>query len=80
MKTRVQKWGNSLALRIPQAFARESGIDENSSVDVSLKNGKLIVVPLQEEDASLEDLVSAISAENLHSEVKTGSRRGNEAW
>jgi len=80
MRTRVQKWGNSLAVRVPQPFAKESGLAENSPVDVSLRNGKLVIAPVREPEYTLDELVAKISKKNLHSEVSTGSRRGNEAW
>ena len=34
MKTRIQKWGNSLALRIPQAFAKNFNVTKGSAVDM----------------------------------------------
>ncbi len=80
MRTRVQKWGNSLAVRIPRPFAKESDLTENSPVDVSLRNGKLVITPVREPEYSLDELVARISKKNLHSEVSTGSKRGNEAW
>jgi Growth regulator len=80
MRTRLRKWGNSLAVRIPQPFAKESNLEENSSVDVTLRNGKLIIVPVREPEFSLDDLVGRITKKNLHAEVRTGKKRGNEAW
>ncbi|MGA7616829.1 MAG: AbrB/MazE/SpoVT family DNA-binding domain-containing protein [Thermoanaerobaculia bacterium] len=80
MKTRLQKWGNSLAVRIPQPFAKETNLSENSAVDVSLRNGKLIIAPVKEPDLELEDLVARITKTNRHEEVDTGASRGNEAW
>ena len=80
MKTRVQKWGNSLALRIPRPFAEETNLHENSAVDVSVRAGKLVVVPVAEEDLSLEDLVNQITPENRHAEISTGDAVGNEIW
>lgn len=80
MKTRVQKWGNSLALRIPRPFAEETNLHENSTVDVSVRGGKLVVVPVLEEQFSLDDLVERITPENRHDEIVTGDAVGNEAW
>ena len=80
MKTRVQKWGNSLALRIPRPFAEETNMHENSAVDVSVRSGKLVVVALVEEELSLDQLVEQITPENRHREIGTGERVGNEAW
>ena len=80
MRTRIQKWGNSLALRIPRPFAEESKLREDSPVDVSVRNGKLVVVPLLEPTFTLEELVEQITPENRHSEVVTGETLGNEVW
>jgi antitoxin MazE len=80
MKTRVQKWGNSLALRIPKSFATEVGLDPNSSVEMSLRGGKLIVVPADKPKFTLKQLLARVTEENLHDEVDTGSAVGGEAW
>lgn len=80
MKTRIQKWGNSLALRIPKPFAEESNLREDSPVDVSVRSGKLVVVAIEEPQVSLEDLVARITPENRHEEIDTGTAVGNEVW
>jgi len=80
MKARVQKWGNSLALRIPRPFAEESHLHEDSAVELSVRNGKLVVAPLAELALSLEELVKRITARNRHHEVETGGPVGNEVW
>ncbi len=80
MKTRIQKWGNSLALRIPKPFAEEAHLVEDSLVDVTVRNGRLVVVPMMEPEYTLEELVGRITPENRHSETDTGTPVGNEAW
>jgi antitoxin MazE len=80
MKTRVQKWGNSLALRIPKAFAAEVGIDDNAWVDISLVDGKLVLMPLPESILTLDDLLAGITDTNIHAEYDTGLADGNEVW
>jgi antitoxin MazE len=80
MKTRMQKWGNSLAIRIPKAFATEVGLKEESEVDVSLKSGKLVVVPVEKPGLTLKALLAKITEENVHREVDTGPATGREAW
>lgn len=80
MRTRLQKWGNSLAVRIPQPFAKESNLEENSTVDITLRHGNLIIVPVRGPEYSLEELVGRITRKNLHREVSVGKKRGNEAW
>ena len=80
MKTRVQRWGNSLAVRIPRPFAEESNLHEDSPVDVSLRNGKLVVAPIVEPTPSLEALVKRITPRNRHHETEMGGPVGNEVW
>jgi antitoxin MazE len=81
MKTRVQKWGNSLAVRIPKSFAEEVGLRNESSVEVSLTKGKLIIAPIADASGfTLERLLAQITDDNVHAEVTTGAPAGNEAW
>ncbi|MEA2325049.1 MAG: antitoxin MazE [Thermoanaerobaculia bacterium] len=80
MKARIQKWGNSLALRIPKPFAEESNLREDSPVEISVRSGKLVVVAIEEPQLSLEELVAKITPENRHAEINTGTPVGNEVW
>jgi antitoxin MazE len=80
MKTRVQKWGNSLALRIPKSFAAEVGLAPDSSVEMSLREGKLIVAPADKPKFTLKQLLAKVTEENLHDEVDTGPAAGGEVW
>jgi antitoxin MazE len=80
MKTRVQKWGNSLALRIPKSFAEEAGLHENATVELSLAEGRLVVRPVLPQPLTLEELLRGITDENLPGEWDTGPAVGKEAW
>lgn len=80
MKTRLKMWGNSLGLRIPGAFAKETRLKENSVVDLTLEDGKLIIEPVKKSDITLESLLDAIEPGNLHEEVDTGPAQGHEPW
>jgi antitoxin MazE len=80
MKTRVQKWGNSLALRIPKSFASEVGFQKETPVEVSLSDGKLVIAPVSPPKPTLKQLLAKITKDNLHSEVDTGPATGNETW
>ncbi len=80
MTTRVQKWGNSLALRIPKPLATEVGLQDNSPVELSLCDGKLVITPAAKPAISLDDLLAKVTKKNLHGEVDTGPARGGEAW
>ncbi len=80
MRTRIKKWGNSLALRIPKAFAVEARLRDECLVELSLVDGKLVVAPLTRSAFTLENLLAAVTRQNLHREVDTGPTMGNEAW
>ena len=80
MEARVQKWGHSLALRIPSTFAKKSKIQPGSRVDLSEVKGKLVITPLETEVPTLEMLLAGVTADNLHHEVITGDAVGNEVW
>ncbi len=79
MQARIQKWGNSLAVRIPKPFALEIGLEQNSLVAVSISEGKLVLEPVKPV-YSLEELLAQVTQDNLHQEIETGSAVGSEAW
>ncbi|UCF95952.1 MAG: AbrB/MazE/SpoVT family DNA-binding domain-containing protein [Spirochaetaceae bacterium] len=80
MKLKVRKWGNSLALRIPKALAIEANVASGSTVEMSLSNGELKIKPVEDQEYSLDELLSGITAENIHDEVSTGIPQGKESW
>jgi antitoxin MazE len=80
MKTTIQKWGNSLALRIPKPLARDAGLQQETDVNISLVDGKLVITPLPKSKPTLDQLLANIADENLHIESDTGTATGNEIW
>ena len=79
MLTKVQKWGNSLAVRIPSAFAKEIGLYPDTEVELKLEDNRLVIVP-NNRKKQLEKLLEQITPENLHSEVDWGKKSGKEEW
>ncbi|HZX11103.1 MAG TPA: AbrB/MazE/SpoVT family DNA-binding domain-containing protein [Acidobacteriota bacterium] len=80
MVTKIQKWGNSLGLRIPKSFAKEIGVKEGCSVNILLEDDQLVIRPLQKEKYQLSDLLSLVRKENIHKEISTGDAVGREVW
>ena len=80
MHTRIQRWGNSLGLRIPRSFAVEAQVEEGTTVDLSVENGSLLVRPLRARKYALRALLRKMNPRNLHGEVSAGERIGREAW
>ncbi len=80
MLTRIQKWGNSLGLRIPKAFASEASVEAGSTVDIAIEDGDLVVRPVRRPRYSLQELLRGINARNRHEEASTGEPVGREVW
>jgi len=80
MLAKVQKWGNSLCLRIPKAFAAEAAVEEGSTVDISVGDEEIIVRPVRVRTFQLQDLLAEITEENLHDEIEVGASQGRESW
>jgi antitoxin MazE len=84
MKVEFQKWGNSLALRVPKAFADEIGACDGKAADMTVQGGKLVVEIVRkkrrERRYTLDELVAGITPENRHPEVDWGPPVGDEVW
>ena len=76
----IQKWGNSLAVRIPKAVAQDIHLRTGAPVDLTVHDGKLLVAPKPNHTYRLSQLLKHVSKRNLHGEVDTGRPVGNEAW
>ena len=79
MKTKIQKWGNSLGLRIPKSFAEDAAVEQGTTVDVSVSNGKLIIRAVPQKTYALEDLLRKVTKHNVHGEASFGQPEGQEA-
>jgi antitoxin MazE len=80
MRVRIQKWGNSLALRIPKPFAEEARVRQGSIVDLSMAEGRLVASPLSRSQWTLARLLAGVTRKNLHREADFGRPVGREAW
>ena len=79
MKTKVARWGNSLALRIPRKMASSHQLDEGSDIEIIEDQGDIRIRPVARK-VSLDDLLKGIADENLHGEINTGTVQGKESW
>jgi antitoxin MazE len=80
MRTKVQRWGNSLAVRIPKAFAEDMGLEEDTPVEIGVVEGDLVVSPPPARTFTLARLLAEVTEENRHHEVETGPPVGAEVW
>jgi antitoxin MazE len=79
MATQIAKWGNSLGLRLSKAVAEEAELGEGDRVDVSVRNGTILIRPARR-TYSLGELVAKITAKNRHTESDWGAQAGREVW
>ena len=78
--THVAKWGNSLAVRIPQAIVAEARLAEGDRLSLDLAGDGSIVLRSRRRKYSLEQLVAAIRPGNRRHETNWGAPKGREAW
>ena len=71
MRAKIQKWGNSLAMRIPKSIAQDVGLRPDTDIEISTQEGKPCLL-LTRREYTLEELVRGITPENRHSEVDLG--------
>jgi len=72
MKTRIQKWGHSLAVRIPKSFAEELGWSENAPVEMTLDDAGLVIKSDLDRAWSLDGLMAGVTGENIHPAWEAG--------
>ena len=77
MQSRIQKWGNSLGIRIPLSLAEKTGLKEGVPVDLQADDDALVI---RRKQYSLEQLLAQVSTDNTHKEIETGHPVGREAW
>lgn len=76
----ISKWGNSLAVRIPLALAKQASLAEGDCVKMALdRNGAIVLRPAGRK-YDLNDLVTRITPENRHRETDWGQPEGDESW
>ncbi|MFN8705317.1 MAG: AbrB/MazE/SpoVT family DNA-binding domain-containing protein [Planctomyces sp.] len=74
----IQKWGNSLAIRIPQTLAGQLSVEEGAAVDLQVRGGELVIRPIRSKKLSLSDLLKDCRPSQLHGETDFGADVGRE--
>lgn len=78
MQVVLNKWGNSVGLRMPNHILQELGISPGHHVDIRVEGGRAIIEPVKMKDQNLMALLDLITKENLHGEISTGAAVGKE--
>lgn len=82
MQTKIQKWGNSLGLRLPKALAAQLGITDGAVIELSLQGDHLVLQPIQRPRYRLVDLMKKYpkTKRSKTPELEWGKPLGNEEW
>ena len=80
MRTSIQRWGNSLAVRIPKAHARELGLQPGGEIEMRVKEGALVMRAVRQRRPTLKELLKGVRPENLHEHISFGRPVGREVW
>jgi len=80
MLAKIQRWGNSLGLRIPRSFAAETKVEDGSMVELTIEEGNLVIRPVKRPQYELSNMLKQIKPENLHEVIDTGRAVGQESW
>ena len=76
----MQKWGNSLGIRIPRVLAREVALDADMEVEITSRGGRIVIAPIRGRTFTLQQLLSGVTERNLHGAIETGGPVGRESW
>lgn len=68
MTTKIQRWGNSLGVRIPQQLTKKYGLVNGSPVQIKEDGSRIVIEPIKEE-YTLEQLIAQCEGDNPHTEI-----------
>lgn len=80
MTTKVQKWGNSLAIRLPKELTDRFALFQGSGVVISDDKKSIKIKPVGEREMSLKEMVKKINKFNRHEEIDFGPPVGKEIF
>jgi antitoxin MazE len=78
MHVRVQKWGNSLAVRIPKTLAEDADVKDGTMLKLAVSEGKIVATPIGKKKLSLRQLLAKVTRKNLHAQIDFDPPVGRE--
>jgi len=79
MQSKIQKWGNSHAVRIPKAIIEMAKIKENDKISIEVKDGNIVILPIRKHK-SLDDRIKEYEGKYKCEEWNTGKPQGKEIF
>lgn len=80
METKIQKWGNSLGIRIPNALVKSLSLKPNDELEISEQDKKIVIVKPDKTKISLEDRIKKYNSKNIINDFSWDEARENEIW
>ncbi|NJL54782.1 AbrB/MazE/SpoVT family DNA-binding domain-containing protein [bacterium] len=81
MTTAIKKWGNSLAIRIPQTIAEQANLEEGEKISFSVsEKGHITLIPQRRKKFTLDNLLEGVTSEHFEGEMDWGEPVGEEIW
>ena len=78
MRTTIQKWGNSLSVRLPKAITEKVGLKESDPVEIEIQDNNVVLLPQTVKEYTLRELLKGVTKKNLHDETDFGEPVGRE--
>jgi antitoxin MazE len=66
MQATIQKWGNSLGIRIPSLIAKDLSLKNGSSVEILEEDNRIIIQASKKK--TLKEILELVTEENIHTE------------
>lgn len=80
MEVRLQKWGNSNGIRIPNIILKALDLKPNDKVEIREENDKIIISKVKKQFVSLEERIKQYKGPNLSKDFNWDEPKGKEIW
>ncbi len=77
MQSHIQKWGNSLGIRLPIQLAKKLHLHSGSPVTIEIEDGRIVI---QTPQYNLETMLKEITSKNQHQQLLEDEKIGSEEW
>ena len=79
MYTKIQKWGNSQAVRIPKSILEKVKLKESDPVEIRVQEGNVLIIPVRKRK-TLAERIAEYEGDYTSQEWNTGKPAGKEIW
>ena len=80
MYGKIQKWGNSQAIRLPKTVLEEAALYENDNVEIKVQEGSIVITPTNRRHKTLKERIAGYDGKYPSNEWDTGKPKGKEVW